>query len=166
MNPASVQNVATTTAINYIAPPPSLATISNPSPPENLPDASPPSLTSDSTTSAATSDPQLAQLIKDCSRFVWNEPVVRDMQLTISDFRGRAVYHTGSGKTHIVRIIGTVHHGVVLILNPLLSRSANVQEKFQCGNKEYSPIHVDHLDELFVNDRPSYYNFLHKPSSP
>jgi hypothetical protein len=83
------------------------------------------------------------------------------MQLTISDFRGSAVYHTGSGKTHIVRIIGTVHHGVVLILNPLLSLSANVQEKFQCGNKEYGPIHVDRLDELFVNDRPSYYNFLH-----
>jgi hypothetical protein len=59
--------------------------MSNPPPPENLPDASRPPLGTNSTTSAATSDPQLAQLIKDCSRFVWNEPVVCDMQLTISE---------------------------------------------------------------------------------
>ena len=49
--------------IDYIAPPWSLATMSNPPPPENLPDASRPSLAADSTTSAATSDPQLAQHI-------------------------------------------------------------------------------------------------------
>jgi hypothetical protein len=102
--------------------------LSNPPPPENIPDASRPSLAADSTTSAATSDTQLAQLIKDCSRFVWNEPVVRDMQLTISEVVLNkiahkvvlVVYSTGNGKTHIVRIVG----------------------------EQYSPIHVDHLGKL------------------
>jgi hypothetical protein len=59
---------------------------------------------------------------------VWNEPVVRDMQLAISEVVLNkmahkfvlAIYRTGSDRTHIVRIVG----------------------------EQYGPIHVNHLDEL------------------
>jgi hypothetical protein len=84
--------------------------MSNLPPLENLIDASQPSLAANSTTSIATSDPELQQHVKDCSQIVWNEPVVCDMQLTISEvvlnMKARkfvlAVYSTGSGKTHVV----------------------------------------------------------------
>jgi hypothetical protein len=40
-------------------------------------------------------------------------------------------------------------------LLPLLSLSADVLEKFQGGNEEYGLIHVDHLDKLYNNSRPT-----------
>ena len=70
------------------------------------------------------------------------------------------VYKTGGGKTHIVRTIGVIEKGIVLIFIPLLTLSADVLTKFIDSNKNYGTITVQHLDELRENNFSKYQKFL------
>ena len=59
------------------------------------------------------------------------------------------IQRTGAGKTLILRTIGVIEQGIVLICIPLLTLSADVMNKFTCANQNFGIVTVQHLDELF-----------------
>jgi hypothetical protein len=54
------------------------------------------------------------------------------------------IQRTGAGKTHIIRMLGVIKRGIVLIFIPLLTRSADVMSKFTCANKNSGTVPVHH----------------------
>ena len=67
-----------------------------------------------------------------------------------------AIYATGSGKTHLIRTVGAIERGIVLIFIPLLTLSADVMAKFTDALQQYGEITVHHLDELWDNNKSKY----------
>jgi hypothetical protein len=59
------------------------------------------------------------------------------------------IQQTGAGKTHILRTLGVIKRGTILIFIPLLTLSADVMSKFTCANQKFGAFAVQHLDELF-----------------
>ena len=55
----------------------------------------------------------------------------------------------GGGKTHILRTLGVIKQGIVLIFIPLLTLSANVMHKFEDTIMTWGNVGVYHLDELY-----------------
>ena len=55
---------------------------------------------------------------------------VRSNHLTV-------IQRTGAGKTHILRTLGVIERGIVLIFIPLLTLSADVMNKFTCANQNF-----------------------------
>jgi hypothetical protein len=47
------------------------------------------------------------------------------------------IEQTGAGKTHILRTLGVIKQGIVLIFTPLLTLSAHVMPKFTCATKRF-----------------------------
>jgi hypothetical protein len=66
------------------------------------------------------------------------------------------IQQTGAGKTHILRTLGVIEQGIILIFIPLLTLSANVMSKFTCTNQNFGAIAVQHLDELFDANKRVY----------
>ena len=66
------------------------------------------------------------------------------------------IQRTGAGKSHILRMLGIIERGIVLIFIPLLTLSANVMSKFTCTNQNFGDIPVQHLDELFGANKRVY----------
>jgi len=58
----------------------------------------------------------------------------------------------GGGKNHILRTLGVIERGIVLIFIPLLTLSADVMHKFDAANTTWGNVGVYHLDELYVLD--------------
>ena len=58
------------------------------------------------------------------------------------------VGRTGIGKTHFFRMLGCILGGVVVIIVPLLSLSADQVEKMNTASQDYGSIEAHHLDEL------------------
>ena len=84
--------------------------------------------------------------LKDCilaaSASVWGVPMMRPAQLEACyrllhphcpDYLG-VVHRMGGGKTHILRNLGVIEWGIILIFIPLLTLSANVMHKFENAN--------------------------------
>ena len=103
-----------------------------------------------------------------CSSSVWGVPTLRPRQLEVMTkyFDPRlpdwmlAILRTSAGKTHMMRVIGAIERGFVLIFIPLLTLSADVIAKFLCADERYGKVRVFHLDEL-VKDAPvQYESFL------
>ena len=46
---------------------------------------------------------------------------------------------TGADKTHILRMLGVIERGIILIFIPLLTLSTDVMSKFTCANKNSAP---------------------------
>ena len=67
---------------------------------------------------------------------------------------------TGAGKTHILRTLGVIERGIILIFIPLLTLSADVMSKFTCANQKFGTVAVQHLDELFDANKQVYYHLL------
>ena len=67
---------------------------------------------------------------------------------------------TGAGKTHILRTLGVIERGIILIFIPLLTLSADVMSKFTCANQKFGAVAVQHFDELFDANKQVYYDLL------
>lgn len=72
-----------------------------------------------------------------------------------------ACLRTGYGKSHIMRLLGTMVGGFALVFIPLLALSADVLAKFQEADPSYGRVRVFNLDELYKDDRAKYVAFLH-----
>ena len=55
---------------------------------------------------------------------------------------------TGASKTHILRTLGVMERGIILIFIPLLTLSANVMSKFKCANPHFGAVIIQHLNEM------------------
>jgi superfamily II DNA helicase RecQ len=60
------------------------------------------------------------------------------------------VDRTGGGKTHVIRLTGTLLHGVHLIFHPILALTADQLTHFQSGSDDYGSIVAINLDEMFT----------------
>jgi len=67
---------------------------------------------------------------------------------------------TGADKTHILRMLGVIERGIILIFIPLLTLSADVMSKFTCANQKLGAITVQHLNELIDANKQVYYDLL------
>jgi hypothetical protein len=73
---------------------------------------------------------------------VWGVPTMRPAQLEacyrlLHPHRPNslvAVHRTGGGKTHILRTLGVIERGIVLIFIPVLTLSADMMHKFDTAN--------------------------------
>jgi hypothetical protein len=72
------------------------------------------------------------------------------------------IEQTGTGKTHILRTLGVIQRGVILIFIPLLTLSADVMSKFSCVAKWFSTAIIQHLDKLFNANKPAYRKLLQR----
>ena len=74
------------------------------------------------------------------------------------------IQRTGAGKTHILRTLGVIDRGIILIFISLLTLSTDVMSKFTCTNQQFSAVAVQHLDELFDANKQVYYELLEQCS--
>ena len=102
------------------------------------------------------------------STHVWSVPEVRPNQIKtathlIDPSKTRSLLiidRTGSGKTHIYRIVGTIERGVILIIVPLLTLSADQLSKFKGANQSFGSVTAHHIDELFKESVVKYTQLL------
>ena len=106
-------------------------------------------------------DDELNRLFWDCSSNVWHTPELRPMQEKIIRLMIEpslpntvlAVYRTGLGKSHVIRMLGALDPGICMIFIPLLTLSADVMKKFKSACQDFGPVRAYHLDELVDSDR-------------
>ena len=97
-------------------------------------------------------DAPLDDHLRFVSRGVWGVDL-RDMQLAalLKIFRQSKklliVQQTGTGKSHIFRMLGTMLNGIHLVMHPLLVLTADQIVKFQQGDDRFGAIEVHNLDE-------------------
>ena len=72
------------------------------------------------------------------------------------------IQQTGADKTHILRMLGVIERGIILIFILLLTLSADVMSKFTCADQKFGAVAVQHLDELFDANKQVYYNLLER----
>jgi hypothetical protein len=75
------------------------------------------------------------------------------------------VHRTGGGKMHILRTLGVIERGIILIFIPLLTLLADVMHKFEDTNMTWGNIGVYHLDELYDSNRPAFDRLLRRCST-
>lgn len=113
---------------------------------------------------------KLDQFALAASSNVWSTPQLRPHQQEAIRFimhpckpNNVIINHrTGSGKTHIVRVVGVCERAITLIFIPLLTLSADVMQKFTCANDTWGTVEVQHLDELYEANRSKYTTFLQR----
>ena len=121
---------------------------------------------------------ELSHLISQCSADVWATPDLRPMQqkiirLMIDPAQPNAVlavYRTGLGKSHVIRMLGVLDRGICMVFIPLLTLSADVMAKFQSACEDFGNVRTYHLDELVDSDPAVHDEVLHlcmglKPST-
>ena len=69
---------------------------------------------------------------------------------------------TGADKTHILRMLGVIERGIILIFIPLLTLSADVMSKFTYANQKFGAVTVQHLDELIDANKQVYFDLLER----
>ena len=103
----------------------------------------------------------LAESIEFVSREVFATPKLRSMQSwaidlclepTKVDSKLLFVTRTGYGKSHVMRTLGVLVGGVVVILVPLLSLSADQMNKMKEASQKYGTVETHHLDEFPTDD--------------
>jgi hypothetical protein len=70
------------------------------------------------------------------------------------------VHLTGGGKMHILRTLGVIKQGIVLIFIPLLTLSVDVMHKFESFDQLWGNVGVYHLDKLYNCHRVGYFDIL------
>ena len=70
------------------------------------------------------------------------------------------IQRTGDGKMHIVRTLGMMERGSVLMFIPLLTLSADVISKFTSADQRFGAVTVQHLDELYDGNKKFYHDLL------
>jgi hypothetical protein len=66
------------------------------------------------------------------------------------------IQRVGARKTHILRMLGVIEGGIILIFIPLLTLSAMVMAKFTCTNKQFGAVITQHLDQLYNANEHKY----------
>ncbi len=94
--------------------------------------------------------------LKDCisatSAFIWGVPTMRPGQLKACFHLLHphhpnslvVVHRTGGGKTHILRTLGVIERGIIIIFIPLLTLSANVMHKFESADPTWGNVGIYH----------------------
>jgi superfamily II DNA helicase RecQ len=129
------------------------------------------STTSNDTTPPPPPTPPLdgrSLMFNHCSEQVWDEPVLRPSQLKILHLlfdphapnAVLAVYRTGEGKSHMIRMVGVVERSIALIFIPILKLSADVFTKFQSACHVFGSVNAYHLDELYDSSVQRYNKVL------
>ena len=94
------------------------------------------------------------------SASVWGIPKLRENQIAaveriLLDATCRGKLHvidrTGSGKSHILRMVGTMTGGIVLAIVPLLSLTADQMKRLRKAHVAHASVETHHLDE-YGND--------------
>jgi hypothetical protein len=70
------------------------------------------------------------------------------------------IQRTSAGKMHIIRMLGVIKRGIILIFIPLLMLSADVMEKFTCANERFGGVITMHLDGLYDTNKCTYFQLL------
>jgi superfamily II DNA helicase RecQ len=101
---------------------------------------------------------------------IWGEPQLRPNQAEAaarladpsrpSDLL--LVDRTGSGKTHVTRIIGVAEKGITLVVINLHTLTADQLSKFVGANQAYGTIEAHNVDEMFQNSKVEYHKLLHR----
>jgi superfamily II DNA helicase RecQ len=115
-------------------------------------------------------DDQLKSCIIAASALVWSVHEMYPAQLNtvyhllhpVRPNHLTVIQRTGAGKTHILRTLGVIERGIVLIFIPLLTLSADVMSKFTCANQNFGAVAVQHLDELFDANKRVYCDLLER----
>eukprot|EP00956_Cyclotella_meneghiniana_P045738 scaffold382218_cov76-Cyclotella_meneghiniana.AAC.1 len=113
---------------------------------------------------------QIKHDMKLCSDCVWDVQELRDHQYKIGEVLFDpnrpdaiiAVFPTGSGKSHAIRVIGAMQRGIHLIFIPLLTLSADVMAKFCSASQNHGSVRAYHLDELYDNNRTRYQELIQR----
>jgi hypothetical protein len=66
------------------------------------------------------------------------------------------IHRTGAGKTHIMRTLGVVEQGIILIFISLLTLLADIIHKFKCANEEWGSVVIYHLDKIYDLNKRAY----------
>ena len=93
----------------------------------------------------------------DCSTQVWNVPMVRPNQIKVathlidpSESRNVIICdRTGSGKTHVYRIVGAIEKGLICTVVRVLTLSADQLAKFKEANQSFGMVTAHHIGELY-----------------
>jgi hypothetical protein len=109
-------------------------------------------------------DARLKDCIVTASASVWGIQMMRPTQLEacyrlLHPHRPNSlvvVHRTGGGKMHILRTLGVIERGIILIFIPLLTLLANVMHKFEDTNMTWGNVGVYHLDELYDSNRLAF----------
>ena len=70
------------------------------------------------------------------------------------------IQQTGAGKTRILRTLGVIERGIVLIFIPLLTLCANVMSKFTCANQNFGAIPVQHHPPQHLYSYSCHHRYL------
>jgi superfamily II DNA helicase RecQ len=124
--------------------------------------------TEDALALSGVDDASLKDCIVDASASVWGVLTMRPAQLDacfclLHPHRPNSlvvVHRLGGGETHILRTLGVIERGIVLIFIPLLTLSADVMHKFEDYNPRWGNVGVYHLDELYDCNRHLYHSLL------
>ena len=95
-----------------------------------------------------------AEHLENCFRLVWNVDKLRDVQLEIlaaifypSNKRKQLIVQPiARGKTHIMRVMGTMFWGLHVVVHPLFALTVDQASAFEEGNDAYGSIQVHNLD--------------------
>ena len=95
----------------------------------------------------------LEEHLTNLSRLVWGVDELRPMQLktlrSLYEHERAVVFdRTGGGKSHNVRLLGTLFGGVHLVFHPILALTADQLTQFQSGSDKYGSIIAINLDEM------------------
>jgi len=117
----------------------------------------------------ASFDPtRLDELIAAAARGVWSVAALRPRQrLAVHALfnPGRPNHlvvaeRTGGGKTLMMKLMGVMEGGIVAIIVPLHTLTADVLKKFVGANQAWGTVQALHLDELYDNARGKYLQLL------
>ena len=108
----------------------------------------------------------LKDCIVDASASVWGVPTMRPAQLEacfclLHPHRPNSlivVHRTGGGR--LIRSLGVIERGIVLIFIPLLTLLADVMHKFKEYNPTWGNVGVYHLDELYDCNQQLHHSLL------
>ena len=93
--------------------------------------------------------------LNNVSKCVWGIQNLRTMQLdvllkiltlSLSNRKVLNIAHTGGGKTHIIRVLGTYARAVHLVIHPILALTADQVLKFMEGTDKYGAIDAHNMD--------------------
>ena len=70
------------------------------------------------------------------------------------------IQQTGAGKTHILRMLGVIKRGIVLIFIPLLTLSADVMSKFLCANQNSGTVPIQHCPPQQLYSYSCHHSYL------
>lgn len=84
---------------------------------------------------------------------VWDVETPREMQYTgvktaLREGKAIVVDRTGGGKSHLIRLLGTMLRGLNIVFHPLLALMGDQVAKFREGRDDHGAIETHNIDEI------------------